>query len=72
MQGADGKTLMDRIKEGRTCKEHPGQELSFISAKDGKKKCAMCILKESAAGGSAIKDRYCLKHPGFEKLFYST
>jgi hypothetical protein len=64
------KSISERIKEGKYCIKHPGQALNFISAVDGSKKCAMCILQESEMGNDGIKDKYCQKHPGFEKLFF--
>ena len=31
---------------------------------------AICILQESEHGEKDIKDKYCLKHPGYEQLFF--
>ena len=53
-----------------TCIKHPGRELEFLRKRDGILVWAICILQESEQGEKDIKDRYWVKHPGFEKLFF--
>ena len=55
----------------QSCPKHPDQKLSLINAAKGNKQCTICIVQESVKSGNfALKDRFCPKHPGYEKLFF--
>ena len=54
----------------KTCIKHPGRELEFLRKKDGVLVWAICILQESEQGEKDIKDKYWVKHPGYDKLFF--
>ena len=50
------------------CPNHPKHELAYFNAKVGRKQCLMCIMHTTMAEGG--KDRFCIKHPGFENSFF--
>jgi hypothetical protein len=55
----------------QSCPKHPDQKLSLINAEKGSKKCTICIVQESVKSNNfSLKDRFCVRHPGYEKLFF--
>jgi len=66
------RSTMSTGSSANMCSKHPGYELTYFNAKEGRKQCLMCIMRASVAESGKEKERFCVKHPGYENSFYCT